>query len=55
VLLRTSVITYFKDYSDTEQSFTYPTEKLVETVGAAVTLMELGGGLASSDRAAPTL
>jgi hypothetical protein len=31
---------YFKEYSDTEQSLTYPSEKLVETVGAAVTLME---------------
>jgi hypothetical protein len=40
VLLRTSVFIYFKEYSDTEQSLTYPSEKLVETVGAAVTLME---------------
>jgi hypothetical protein len=37
VLLRTSVFIYFKKYSDTEQSLTYPSEKLVETVGAAVT------------------
>jgi hypothetical protein len=28
---------YFKEYSDTEQSLTYPSEELVET---AVTLME---------------
>jgi hypothetical protein len=27
-------------YSDTEQPHTYPSEKLVETVGTAVTLME---------------
>jgi hypothetical protein len=31
---------YFKEHSDTEQPLTYPSEKLVETVGAAVTLME---------------
>jgi hypothetical protein len=31
---------YFKEYSDTEQSLAYPSEKLVETVGAAATLME---------------
>jgi hypothetical protein len=31
---------YFKEHSDTEQSLTYPSEKLVETVGTAVTLME---------------
>jgi hypothetical protein len=29
VLLRTSVFIYFKEYSDTEQSLTYP-EKLVD-------------------------
>jgi hypothetical protein len=31
---------YFEEYSGTEQSLTYPFEKLVETVRAAVTLME---------------
>jgi hypothetical protein len=40
VLLPASVFIYFKKYSDTEQSLTYPSEKLVETVGTAVTLME---------------
>jgi hypothetical protein len=40
VLLQTNVFIYFKEYSDTEQSLTYPSEKLVETVGAAVTLMK---------------
>jgi hypothetical protein len=30
----------FKEYSDTEQSLTYPSEKLVETVGAVVILVE---------------
>jgi hypothetical protein len=32
--------TFFKEYSDTEQSVTYPSEKLVETVGTSVTEME---------------
>jgi hypothetical protein len=40
VLLQTIVFIYFKKYSDTEQSLTYPSEKLVETDGASVTLME---------------
>jgi hypothetical protein len=40
VLLQISVFIYFMEYSDTEQSLTYPSEKLVETVSAAVTLME---------------
>jgi hypothetical protein len=40
VLLQTIVFIYFKEYSDTEQYLTYPSEKLVETVSAAVTLME---------------
>jgi hypothetical protein len=40
VLLRTGVFILFKEYSDAEQSLTYPSEKLVETVGAAVTLMK---------------
>jgi hypothetical protein len=39
VLLLTSVFIYFKEYSDAEQSLGYPFEKLVEVVGAAVTLM----------------
>jgi hypothetical protein len=34
------IFIYFKEYNDTEQSLTYPSEKLVETVGGAVTLME---------------
>jgi hypothetical protein len=34
------VFVYFKEHSDTEQSLTYPSEKLVETVGTAVTLNE---------------
>jgi hypothetical protein len=39
VLLSTSVFIYFKEYSDTEQSLTDP-EKLVETAGTSVTLLE---------------
>jgi hypothetical protein len=40
VLLPANVFIHFKEHSDTEQSLTYPSEKLVETVGTAVTLME---------------
>jgi hypothetical protein len=40
LLLPTNVFIYFKKHSDTEQSLTYPSEKLVETVGTAVTLMK---------------
>jgi hypothetical protein len=40
VLLSATVFIYMKECSDTEQSLTYPSEKLVETVGTAVTLME---------------
>jgi hypothetical protein len=40
VMLSTNVFIYFKEYSDAEQSLTYPSEKLVETVGTSVTLLE---------------
>jgi hypothetical protein len=40
VLLQTNLFIYFKEYRDTEQSLTYPSEKLVETLGAAVILMK---------------
>jgi hypothetical protein len=40
MLLSTNVFIYFKEYSDTERSLTYPSEKLVKTVGTAVTSME---------------
>jgi hypothetical protein len=40
VLLSTSVFIYFKEYSDTEQSLTYPSGKLMEIVGTSVTLLE---------------
>jgi hypothetical protein len=39
VLLSASDFIYFREYSDREQSLTYP-EKLVETVGTSVTLLE---------------
>jgi hypothetical protein len=39
-MLSTNVFIYFKEYSDTEQSLTYPSEKMVETVGTSVTLLE---------------
>jgi hypothetical protein len=40
VLLPASILIYFKKYSDTEHSHTYPSKKLVETAGTAVTAME---------------
>jgi hypothetical protein len=40
VMLSTNAFIYFKEYSDTEQSLTYPSEKLVETVGTSITLLE---------------
>jgi hypothetical protein len=40
VLLSANVFIYFKEYSDAEQSLTCPSEKLMETVGTAVILME---------------
>jgi hypothetical protein len=40
VMVPMNAFTYFKEYSDTEQSLTYPSEKLVETVGMSVTVLE---------------
>jgi hypothetical protein len=40
MLPSTNVFIYCKEYSDTEHSFTYPSEKLLETVDTAVTIME---------------
>lgn len=40
VMLSHNAFIYFKEYSDTKQSLTYPSEKLVETVGTSVTLLE---------------
>jgi hypothetical protein len=38
-----NVFIYFKKYSDTEQSLNYPSEKLVETVGTSINVMESDG------------
>jgi len=40
VLSSLDIYTGFKGHSSTVQSHTYPTEKLVETVGSAVTVLE---------------
>lgn len=37
------VFIYFKDYSDTKQSLTYPSEKLVVTVSTSVTTGDYDG------------
>ena len=39
VMLSTNAFIYFKEYKDSEQSLTYPSERLVETVSASVTLV----------------
>ena len=31
---------YFKEYQDNEQSLTYPSERLVESVSASVTVLD---------------
>lgn len=41
VPLSATAIVYFEEYSDTEQSLTYPSEKMVETIGTVVTLRSL--------------
>jgi len=40
VMMSTNVFIYFKGYKDNEQSLTHPSERLVETVGASVTVLE---------------
>jgi hypothetical protein len=40
VMLPTHTFIYFKEYKDNKQSLTYPSERLVETVSASVTLLE---------------
>ena len=40
VMLSTNAFIYFKEYKDNKQSLTYPSERLVETVSASVTLLE---------------
>jgi hypothetical protein len=39
VLISANVFIYFNEYYDTDQSF-YPSEKLVDTAGTSVTVME---------------
>jgi len=36
----TNAFIYFKEYKDNEQSVTYPSERLVETVSASVTVLD---------------
>jgi len=40
MLLETNAFIYFKEYEEDKQLLTYPSEKLVETVGASITLLE---------------
>jgi len=40
MLLATNVFIYFKEYKEDKQFLTYPSKKLVETVGASVSLLE---------------
>jgi len=40
VMLSTNAFIYFKEYKDNERSLTYPSERLVETVNASVTVLE---------------
>jgi len=40
VMLSTNDFIYFKEYKDDEQSLTYPSERLVETVSSSVTVLE---------------
>jgi hypothetical protein len=40
VMLSTNAFIYFKEYKNDEQSLTYPSERLVETVRASVTVLE---------------
>jgi hypothetical protein len=39
-LLATNAFIYFKEYNEDIQLLTYPSEKLVETVGASISLLE---------------
>jgi hypothetical protein len=40
VMSSTSAFIYFKEYRDDKQSLTYPSERLVETISASVTVLE---------------
>jgi hypothetical protein len=39
-MLSNNAFIYFKDYKHNKQSLTYPSERLVETVGASVTVLD---------------
>jgi len=39
-MLSTNAFIYFKEYKNDEQSLTYPSERLVETVRESVTVLE---------------
>jgi hypothetical protein len=39
-LLENNVFVYFREYEEDRQSLTYPSENLVETVGASISLLE---------------
>jgi hypothetical protein len=38
--MSTNAFIYFKEYKENEQSLTYPSERLVETVNASLTVLE---------------
>ena len=40
VMLPTNAFIYFKEYKDNKQSLTYPSERLVETVSASITVLD---------------
>jgi len=40
MLLATNAFIYFKEYDEDKQFLTYPSEKLVETVHASISLLE---------------
>ena len=40
VMLSTDAFIHFKEYKDDEQSLTYPSERLVETVSASVIVLD---------------
>jgi hypothetical protein len=40
LLLAKNALIYFKEYEENRQSLTYPSEKLVETAGASISLLE---------------
>jgi hypothetical protein len=41
VMMSTNAFIYFEEYKDDEQSLTYPSERLVETVSASVAMLNV--------------